>query len=398
VSTSGSLKPEPDFVRVLGIFTAIGLAALVLANHALSGFAAGIVGALAIFMIIGAGSQFLFHGATIVSTRLEGRRRTQFQVAVSFAAPIAFTLYLASRADTVPIETLWGILTPWLLVPLCLISWICWFAGAQLDREHPFRGFLIAATVLFVLCWMWSAGMVHESDGEDTGGWYLDPKKANRAKETGEYVWRYILYVTIAYLALFLRRGSTQLVSIPEIVDPSGPTGKASDDAVVIRWLRRLFRPRSLNVGATIRQAYISMSPDVARQVVATVGGFVADRHGRPSRESDLPLPKLMIEFAFIKALREWPEGPQLETLKTFYVGLDSYSLTDEECKLLTRWNDLILSDSRIAPDTDASSPESRALLDELMDDQSKRAVELQKRLTEKAEDRFKLIQKLRSR
>jgi hypothetical protein len=44
--------------------------------------------------------------------------------------------------------------------------------------------------------------MISESDGVDSG-WYLDPERAKRARETGEYVWRFVVYVTIAYVALF---------------------------------------------------------------------------------------------------------------------------------------------------------------------------------------------------
>jgi hypothetical protein len=48
--------------------------------------------------------------------------------------------------------------------------------------------------------------MVSESDYDGEGSsLYLDPEKARRARATGEYVWRFVLYVTTAYLALLLR-------------------------------------------------------------------------------------------------------------------------------------------------------------------------------------------------
>lgn len=98
-------------------------------------------------------SQLLGLMVGLIYRALQRRRSAPFQVAISLAAPVVFTLFLASGADAVPIETLWRMLTPWLLIPLGIIAWICWFAGGQLNREHPFRGFLIASTVLFVLCW-----------------------------------------------------------------------------------------------------------------------------------------------------------------------------------------------------------------------------------------------------
>ncbi len=161
-------------------------------------------------------------------------------------------------------------------------------------------------------------------------------------------------------------------------------------------WLRRFLRTRSPDTEAVIRQAYDSMSPEVARQIVATVGGFVADRNGRPSRESELPIPKIVIELAFIKTLREWPEGPQLEAVKVLHVRLDSHFLTDEECRLLTRWDDLISSSPHPSRSADLSSTEINALVQALANDESQRAVELRQRLAEKGEERLKLNRRLR--
>lgn len=206
MGTSDPLKPDTGWVRYLGFLTAIGLAVVFLADYVLPRRPAVIVGALALIFVVIGGIQFIFHAATLVSLALEGRRRTQFQIAVSLAVPIAFTLILANRADAMPIATLWGMLTPWLLVPLGIIAWVCWLAGGLLNRDHPFRGFFIAATVLGVLCYFWSVGMVSEDDYDGEGSsLYLNPEKARRAKETGEYVWLFVLYVTTAYLVLLLR-------------------------------------------------------------------------------------------------------------------------------------------------------------------------------------------------
>lgn len=215
-SSSDSLKPDPGWVRYLGALTALGLGVLLFASYVLPSRAAGIVSGLALFFVIVAGGQFLFHVATLVSKRLAGQRRMWFQVVVALAAPVAFTLVLAGRADVIPMETLWKMLTVRILIPLGIIAWACWFAGGQLNREHPFRGFLIAATILGVACLFWSAGMVSESDYDGEGSiFYLDPGRARRARETGEYVWRFALYVTTAYLALLLKlklRPSPQVV------------------------------------------------------------------------------------------------------------------------------------------------------------------------------------------
>jgi hypothetical protein len=201
------LKPDPGSVRFDGVVTVVALLGVAVAYYVLPGRVGMFVGALGLFVAVLAGSGFLFFGATMVSMALEGRRRTQFQVAVSLAAPGAVAFFLASRTDDVPLETLHTIVTPWLLVPLGIIGWVCWFSGDLLDLEHPFRGFLIATAVFAVLCWSWSMGMSIESDsnGEGSSAYLLDPEQARRARETGEYVWRFLIYVASAYLVLFLK-------------------------------------------------------------------------------------------------------------------------------------------------------------------------------------------------
>jgi hypothetical protein len=197
--TSRPLNPDKGWVRYLGILTAIGFAVLIVSESTLSRRNATIVGGLALLFILGAGTQFLFHGATLVSLALHGRRRARFQIALSIAVPVLITFLLASRADAIPAQTLWTILTPWLLIPLGIIAVVSWSAGSLMHREHPFRGFLMAAAILGVLALLWSYGMVSESsDYDDGGGLYLDPKRAKRAQETGEYVWRFVLYITVA--------------------------------------------------------------------------------------------------------------------------------------------------------------------------------------------------------
>ena len=45
-----------------------------------------------------------------------------------------------------------------------------------------------------------------DSDYDDGGsGLYLDRERAQRARETGEYVWRYLIYVSASYAVLFYR-------------------------------------------------------------------------------------------------------------------------------------------------------------------------------------------------
>jgi hypothetical protein len=349
------LNPPSGWVGYLGVLTAIGLAALVFATYVLPVRAGAIVGGIALFFVVVAGSQFLFHKLTDVSRALDGRRRTHFQVAVTLGIPTAFALYLASQADAVPFETLsrnfhWG-----LLIPLGLIGWICWAAGSQLDHEHSFRGFLIAAAILGVLCWLWSLGMTTESDYDgERSSTYLDPKKAKRAKETGEYVWLFVLYVTTAYLALFLR----------------------------LKW-----RQRKSSQNEAFLKLNAALTPDVVQTIVSKMGGHIADRNARPGREADLPFPKAAIEVAFLKAMRDCTDPKYLDILKSTYITLDDYMLSDEECAILTKSNDIFSS---------AGQPNltEEELIEKLTAPEMDEAQKIRKRLMEAMKRRCQTIDK----
>jgi hypothetical protein len=284
--------------RATGITAAVGIGVMLFAAYALPHPAGVLVGALALLVVLGTGAQFVFQGATLISMALHGQRRAQFQVSISLAAPVVIALLLASRVDAVPLETLWSILSPWLLIPLGIIAWIGWSSGSHLNREHPFRGFLIAVAVLGVLCWFWTAGMASESDYDGEGSsLYLDPERARQARETGEYVWRFVLYVTTAYLALFLKWRR---------VSPVSPHDEA------------------------LRKVNEALTPEAVDAITSKMGGYVADRKGQPGPEADLPFPRPVIELAFLKAMRDCSDPKKLEALKVIYFTLDSYMLTDQ--------------------------------------------------------------------
>jgi len=356
------LKPDRVWIRYLGILTAIALVTMALAVYVLPGRLGMIVGACAILFGVLAGSQFVFHAATMVSMALHGRRRTQFQIAVSLAVPAALALFLASRADDVPVETLLAMLTPWLLVPLGVIAWVCWFAGGQLNRDHPFRGFIIAAAILGVLCLFWSAGMISVSDYDGEGSsLYLDPEKAKRAKEIGEYVWRFVLYVTTAYLALFLK------LKRPLVFKLKWPSRESSQDEAF----------RKLNDALT---------PDAVQDIVSRMGGYIADREASPGREADLPFPKVVIELAYIKAMRDCTDPRYLDLLKAVYITLDDYMLSNEECAILTKFRDVL--QQAIPPDTDT-------LMERFNDVDMQRTQEINARLSEAMHRRSATIAKI---
>lgn len=313
-----------------------------------------IIGPFALMTLVGAGAVFLFHLAALVSVKLEGHNRRRFQVAVSLAVPIAFAFILSARVDALPLETLSQVLTPWLLVPLGFLAWIGWSTGKHLDRNHPFGGFLITAAALFVLCWMWNSGMTtseSDPDGEG-GGLFLDPERAKRARETGEFVYKYVLFVLTAYVGLFLG------------------------------FLKREEAFRKLNEALT----------PAVDDIVSKMGSYIADRHARPGREADLPFPKTIIEMAFLTVIRDCHDPARCDVLKSVYITLDDYMLTDEDCAIVNAYRDFL---QHGGASIDRDSPDSfRTFAEKLQSPQMQKAVEIEDRLTDAMRRRSESINK----
>ena len=149
----------------------------------------------------------LFHGTTWVSLRLQGRQRKAFQIAVALVVPIALSLYFISRApELVASQMLEPMLTSWFLLPVAIIAYGSWFAADQLDREHPFRGFLVAAAVLFILCLFGYFGIHSEYDEQSESSLrYIDKEAAALAAQSGRYFAQYLVYVAISYGVMLVK-------------------------------------------------------------------------------------------------------------------------------------------------------------------------------------------------
>jgi hypothetical protein len=240
-------------------------------------------------------------------------------------------------------------LEPWLLLPLAIIAWACWQVGRQVvGDEHPFQFFLIVAAALGLWCFLRSMGMFADSYGPDS-------EAAKRARQTGEYVWAFALYVTTAYLVLLLRL-------------------KAG--------LTRRERQRDL------RDLDDKLTPEIVNHIITTLGQYVEDHQGRHGRESDLPFPRALIEFAYMKALRDTPEGPDRAVLRTSYMLLDEHMLSDADADVLKRWFEFVFSDH--SPLRDDQVALARAMTDAGLD----RAMEILNELYEQFRERSQHIQK----
>jgi hypothetical protein len=91
-------------------------------------------------------------------------------------------------------------LNAWFLLPVAVIGYASWFGADQLDNDHPFRGFLIAAAVLFIICLLGYYGIHSEYDEQSESSFrYIDKVAAALAAQSGRYFAQYLIYVAIAY-------------------------------------------------------------------------------------------------------------------------------------------------------------------------------------------------------
>jgi len=115
------------------------------------------------------------------------------------------------------------------------------------------------------------------------------------------------------------------------------------------------------------------------------MGRHVANSAQRYGRERDLPHRRVVIEAAFIKALRDSLEGPELETLKTFYTFLDEHMLSEVDADVLNRWDEFV---TMASAETKLSDDEV-ALAEKIHKAGLERAVKLMEELSKCSRSRF---------
>lgn len=164
-----------------------------------------------VFAILGlavTGWQFLFHGSTVVSMKLDGLRRQLFQILIAVAFPLVLSLYFIKDVSTLSFYGLFGhMFSWWFLIPIAIIGYISWAGADQLDEMHPFRGFLIASGVLFAICFMGHLGIYSEVDDYTEESYFLrDKEAAKEAVQTGRYFGQYFIYVLVSYATMLAKR------------------------------------------------------------------------------------------------------------------------------------------------------------------------------------------------
>lgn len=165
------------------------------------------------------GWQFFFLGSTIISLSLGGTARRHFQIAVIVIFPLLLSLYFLKDVTSFTLLGVTGaMVTPWVLIPLGLIAYFSWSSVDFMDKEHPFRGFVIACTIIFVVSYLGYHGYASEEDysGEATTV-YLDKEKAKLAAERGLYWGQFLTYVVVSYVAMLLKIMRNRPSSVSEV-------------------------------------------------------------------------------------------------------------------------------------------------------------------------------------
>jgi hypothetical protein len=194
------LEKAKSEARFFGIVSAILLGVIFV-------IPAKIVKAFALLGIAVTAWQFLFHGSTVISMTLEGQSRRRFQVFVSAVVPIMLSLYFIKDAPSLTLQMVFGhMFSAWYLIPVGLIGYVSWAAASQLNKEHPFRGFLIACAVIFVICFLGHNGIhIEYDDYTESSSMNIDKESAKRAVETGRYFGQFLVYVTTSYVAMLMK-------------------------------------------------------------------------------------------------------------------------------------------------------------------------------------------------
>jgi hypothetical protein len=156
---------------------------------------------------------------------------------------------------------------------------------------------------------------------------------------------------------------------------------------------RRVRRMKRKTADDTVRELYERMEPEIVAAIIGDMGAYMEERRGEAGRLSDLQWPVAAIELAFMKALREWPDGPALEAVRAAYLMLDRWLLSDEECVLFTEYGEHL---QRARDPNQTAVGHARELLAWSRTERGERAKEVFFRIvTEKVKERGDLLDEL---
>jgi len=165
---------------------------------------AGPAKALSLIAALFTGFGVVWNATKLAARSLSGAGQFGLAIAVLGPALVAMVLYLLR---TVPEPSLAQIFESFDneldVLPIAFICLAAWLLGNDLNRLHPFGGFLVAFAVISVVCYFKNTGGYADAEvAEDFGWWNAD---AWYAQATGESFGQFILYISAAYIALFAR-------------------------------------------------------------------------------------------------------------------------------------------------------------------------------------------------
>ena len=144
-------------------------------------------------------SLFVFHTATVVSLKVQPQNRVLYQAGVSLAVPAFLSMYFLLDVTNGRAGLFSSVVNPYFLLMASLIAWLCWSIAGELDSEHPFRGFLIASAVLFVICFFGHHGMAPGADIE-----LPSDRDVADTQHSGRMFGQYVTYLAFAYAGLLI--------------------------------------------------------------------------------------------------------------------------------------------------------------------------------------------------
>ncbi len=154
--------------------------------------------------IIWCGSQLLFHATTLFVSKFEGNQRNLVQIFIALISPTVLSLYFLSQANRIGADTILGYWSSyWTLFPVGLACFVAWAATPQLDKQFPFRGYLIATAICFVIAFLGHHGFVsYDSLYDESSVWGLDKSLARSRQNSGMYLGRFVVEVAAIYVVL----------------------------------------------------------------------------------------------------------------------------------------------------------------------------------------------------
>ncbi len=146
-------------------------------------------------------------GTTLVSLLLHGPARKWFQYAVALIYPLAASTYFLGSANT--LDLAWSVgelITAGSALAITAAVAVGWFAAPELHQEHPFRGFLIWAALVFLFNFTGFHGTFFDDEmfGE-VQSMFVDKEYSRLAAGKGFYAIAFLVYTLAGYTGLAIR-------------------------------------------------------------------------------------------------------------------------------------------------------------------------------------------------